>query len=311
MANALHQDGMPASGGPATPSAAGALADVTGGRTRRTSAPVLVARLLLLSLAALALVSAFALARDRDAARQHSSQRYVCPMHREVVSAVEGDCPICGMALERVSGVGEVAPEVIARSNGFVDSVKLRTVTQFVRAPAWLARGGAVTAVLHRDDLVGLQRGEPAAFFSATAPGVGLPVRLSAGPAAPWDSSTVQVRFQAERAAPASPDTGWIQLAARPRQLLVVPASAVLYSGAGAYVLAASPDGRAFTRRSVEIGRILDSGHVAELAGDRFGAIVVLSGLQEGERIIAGDAFFLDAERRLQESRGNRAEVTR
>jgi hypothetical protein len=38
---------------------------------------------------------------------------------------------------------------------------------------------------------------------------------------------------------------------------------------------------------------------------------VVLSGLREGERIIAGDTFFLDAERRLQESRGNPAEVTR
>ena len=279
-------------------------------RTRRTPALVMVARVVLLSLAALALVSAFALARDRDAVRERSSQRYVCPMHREVVSAVAGDCPICGMALERVSGAGE--PDLVARrGNGFVDSVQLRTVTQLVRGPAWLGPGGVVTAVLHRDDLVGLRRGEPASFFSSAAPGVGLPVRLSAGPGAPWDSSTVQVRFQAERAELAGPDTGWIQLAARPRQFLVVPASAVLYSGAGPYVLAAPPDGHTFTRRSVEIGRILDSGHVAELAGDRFGAIVVLSGLREGERIIAGDTFFVDAERRLQEARGNPAEVTR
>jgi multidrug efflux pump subunit AcrA (membrane-fusion protein) len=112
------------------------------------------------------------------------------------------------------------------------------------------------------------------------------------------------------RPAPVAPDSGWVQLAARARQLLVVPASAVLYSGSGAYVLAAPPDGRTFTRRSVEIGTILDSSYIAQLAGDHFGAIVVLSGLQEGEQVVAGDTFFLDAERRLQEARGNAAEET-
>ena len=50
---------------------------------------------------------------------------------------------------------------------------------------------------------------------------------------------------------------------------------------------------------------------MAGLAGDRFGAIVVLSGLQEGERVVVGDTFFLDAERRLQAAQGNPAEVTR
>jgi heavy metal-binding protein len=307
MESAIHDARTPAAREPPAPAVAGAPPD---GRTRRASALVMLARVVLLSLAALALLSAFAMARDRDAARQRSSQRYVCPMHREVSSAVASDCPICGMALELVSGAGQATPDV-ARSIGSVDSVELRTVTQLVRAPAWLAPDGVVTAVLHRDDVLGLQRGEAASFFSAAGPGVGLPVHMSKGPAAPWDSSTIEVRFQAERAAPARRDTGWIQLAARPRRLLVVPASAVLYSGGGAYVLAAPPEGHTFTRRSVEIGRILDSGHVAELAGDRFGAIVVLSGLREGERIITGDTFFLDAERRLQESRGNPAEVTR
>jgi hypothetical protein len=170
-----------------------------------------------------------------------------------------------------------------------------------------------VTALLHKDDLVGLEAGERALYFGSGSPGVGLPVRLGANDGGQaWDASTAQVRFVAERAAPLGASTGgagWLQLEARPRQLLVVPANAVLQSAAGPYVLAAPAGGRTFTRRAIEIGRILDSGHVAQAAGDRFGGVVVLSGLREGERVVAGDTFFVDAERRLQEARGNRPEV--
>ncbi len=279
---------------------------------RRARALVIAGRLLLLLVAALALVSAFALARarDRDRARaeQSSTERYVCPMHPEVVSRVSGECPICRMALERV-GAAEKSPPAAAQ-NGIVDVAKRRVVTQLVRAPAWLAKGGAVTAVLHKDDLVGLAPGEHALFFGTATPGAGTAVHLSPDHPSPWDAATVQVHFQIDRMVPATKeDTGWLELAPRPRELLVVPSSAVLYSGAGAYVLAAPPGGHTFTRRSVDIGRILDSGYAAGLSGDHFGAIVVLSGLEEGEQVVVGDTFFLDAERRLQAAQGNPAEV--
>ena len=65
-------------------------------------------------------------------------------------------------------------------------------------------------------------------------------MRLTAEPATPWDSATVQVRFVAEKAPVLDGDTGWLQLEAKPRELLVVPESSVLYSGDGAYVLAAA-----------------------------------------------------------------------
>ena len=278
---------------------------------RRGRALVIAGRLLLLLVAALALVSAFALARarDRDRARaeESSTERYVCPMHPEVVSRVPGECPICRMALEHAGATGK-GPPAAARS-GVVDVARRQVVTQLVRAPAWLA-DRAVTAVLHRDDLVGLVSGERALFFGTTTPGAGTPVHLSPDHPSPWDASTVQVHFQIDRMVPTTKeDTGWLELAPRPRELLVVPSSAVLYSGEGAYVLAAPPNSHRFTRRPVDIGRILDSGYAAGLSGDHFGAIVVLSGLEEGEQVVVGNAFFLDAERRLQAAQGNPAEV--
>ena len=57
-------------------------------------------------------------------------------------------------------------------------------------------------------------------------------------------------------------------------------------------MLVASADGRTFSRRPVEIGKVFG------------GAAVVLSGLRDDEPIVVANTFFLDAERRLQSRRG-------
>ena len=88
-----------------------------------------------------------------------------------------------------------------------------------------------------------------------------------------------------------------------------MPESAILYSGEGAYVLAAPAGGHSFSRRSIQVGKILDSGYVAERAAERTGAVVVLSGLSEGEQVVTGDTFVVDAERRLQAAQGKAEEV--
>jgi hypothetical protein len=50
---------------------------------------------------------------------------------------------------------------------------------------------------------------------------------------------------------------------------------------------------------------------VAGIAGRQEGATVVLSGLDEGEKVMASHAFFADAERRLREASTMTAEAMR
>jgi hypothetical protein len=144
---------------------------------------------------------------------------------------------------------------------------------------------------------------------------MGIDAHLLPEPPSAVDSSTVKVRFRLDPdagavAPPRGPrDVGSLQIPLRPRELLVVPSSAVLYSAEGPYVLAAPRGDDTFTKRRVAIGRILDSGYVGGRAGE-VGAIVILSGLGEGEAVIAANTFFLDAERRLRAARGTAEAVT-
>jgi hypothetical protein len=237
-------------------------------------------------------------------------------MHPEVVSAAPGDCPVCGMALERVREAKQEAAAARGR-DAAIETVRRRLLGGQLRAPAWVSADGVVTALLHRDDLVGMSPGDPAVFFAGTAPITGIDVRLLADAPAAVDASTCKARFQVDGAARRAPldggatVVGLLQIAAHPRELLTVPASAVLYSAEGPYVLVAGEPGETVSRRSVVIGRILDSSYAAGVTGDSVGAIVVLSGLSEGERVVTGNAFFLDAERRLRIARGQAQEEER
>jgi len=274
---------------------------------REVAIGVIVGRLLLLAVATAAFVVGVVHGHGGGHVARAAPARYVCPMHPQVVASAPGDCPICNMALERVREAQATgAPASVAVT---LDEAKRKVITQVVRAPAWLGADGDVTAMLPRESLQGLAPGHPASFFRGSEPATAIPIRLSSEPVAPWDAATVQARFRSKQRPRAAADTGWLVLDAEAQELVVVPASSVLYSGTGAYVLAVPAGGGTPERRPIQVGRILDSGYVADLDLERLGAVVVLSGLDEGERVVTARSFFEDAERRLQAARGSAQEV--
>jgi Heavy metal binding domain len=277
---------------------------------------VVVGRLLLLLAPAAALATAVVHARSHDRADLASGERYVCPMHPEIQSGAPGDCPICNMALVAVRET-EDRPSGMPGGRPVVATAEARVVAREVRAAAWVGADGDCAALLYRDDLVGLAAEEPARFFGERSPNMPIDAHVMTAEPTPVDPSLVKVRFRLDPPTAIAGDTvdpmgvGSLLIDVRARKLLVVPTSAVLHSANGPYVLASGGEAEGFTRRAVEVGRVLDSGYVGALRGRQAGATVILSGLHEGERVISGHAFFVDAERRLREARGTGEEASR
>jgi hypothetical protein len=256
---------------------------------------LLAGRLLLLIFAATAAAAAFLVARRDDRAASEPGGRWVCPMHPDVTSAGPGACPICRMDLERIDTLDRAPspPPAGARSRNqtWFDIVRKHFFTTDVRAPAWVEADGSVAAILYRDEVPTIAPDEQGVFAPSALDDVAAEVHLSGEPLAPWDRSTVRVRFQANPnpGRPLRPgEIGWVRLAAKRREVATVPWYAVLDSAEGPYVLVASADGRRVSKRPIEIGRVFG------------GLATVVSGLQPRERVVVSTAFFLDAERRLQ-----------
>jgi len=272
--------------------------------------PVIAGRVLLLLVAAAALVFGVVRVRSQDRASAAVMQQYVCPMHPQIKSHAPGDCPICNMALVPMT---EALPDAPGSANGerVVTEARTRMVARTLRAAAWVSADGTGRALIYKDDLAGLAAGEPARFFGQRSPNMPLDAHLISTDQKPRDTSTLEVAFHLDRPGEhlrdgAGPlDVGSLQVDAKARKLLVVPTSAVIYSASGPYVLAQAAMGDGFEKRFVQVGRILDSGYEAERAGRSEGTIVILSGLREGEKVIAGYAFFQDVDRRLREARAS------
>ena len=261
---------------------------------------LVAARLLLLLVAGGAALTAVVIA-GRDGARNDPEARYVCPMHAEVRAREPGACPICGMALEPTAplrgrhgpGATDVAAVENVRRHNIVDFVRKRTLLvneRELRGPAWVGSDGVITAIFYDDQIDALAADEWGTFSLTQAPENAFRARRIAGSPVRWDGSTALIRFRPERALRPG-RIGWLELAPRPRQVLTVPASALLQSPEGPYVLA-WVRGFEFEKRPIEIGETFQ----------KEGFAVVLSGLRVNERVVARAAFFLDADRRASGS---------
>jgi hypothetical protein len=270
-------------------------------------------RVVLLILAATAVVVGAAIAfRDRTGA--DAGARYACPMHPEVMAAEPGQCPICRMALEPI---GREAPSGGAHGNmgdmTAVENVRKHNIIEFVRmksllpdlremrGAAWVEPDGMITAVFYNDQIDSLAADEPGSFSLADSPEITFPVRRTADSAIHWDASTSRIRFRldtgrvAPNPAPGPGRTGWLEVARKPREVMAVPASAVVQSPEGPYVLLSTASG-AFEKRPIAIGETFI----------KQGFAVVLSGLRANDRVVARATFFLDADRKLAERGGEK-----
>jgi hypothetical protein len=179
------------------------------------------------------------------------------------------------------------------RRHDAIDFVRRRSLLfdlRELRGPAWVEGDGTISAIFYDDQIAALSSDEPGTFRSSRAGRTAVPVRRTGEAAVAWDRSTGCIRFRASEGGPHAVadagEVGWVEFARKPRDVLTVPASAVLQSSQGPYVLAASDD-LTFEKRPIEVGETF--------AG--LGVVVVLAGLQAQDRVVARGALFVDAER--------------
>ena len=268
-------------------------------RRSGSTAAIVVTRFLLVAIAAGGLVVAVVARRGNNApaaAAASAQASFACPMHPEVKSSSRGDCPICRMALEPMANVATAEPAALQlatvsrelRAFDAVSRVKRFGTSQEMRFAAWAESPDAGIALVYKDQAKLLVPGEAGQFWSLSAPGPGIAVRLGSEPAEPWDGSTVRVHIHAAPGTtlPAN-GTGSVKFATREREDLVIREGAVLRSPEGPYVLVASNDRHTLTKRRIEVGSIV------------YGYASVISGLKEDEWVVALHAFALDTARRL------------
>ena len=158
-----------------------------------------------------------------------------------------------------------------------------------------------LVASLYPHQLAVVRAGDVATFTTPSLPGHVFSTKVDlVYPEMDLATRTARARFRVEnKELNLRPGQfGIVEIAGRHVDALTIPMDAVVDTGRSVYVFIAGEGGR-FEARDVELG---------EQIGARF---VVRAGLREGERVVSGATFLIDAESRLQaslvESAGPRA----
>jgi len=149
-----------------------------------------------------------------------------------------------------------------------------------------------VVASLYAHQLAGVRAGDEATFTTPLLSGRSFATRVElVYPEVDLATRTARVRFRIDNGdlALRPGQFGTIELRGKGAEALTIPMDAVVDTGRSVYVFLAEDGGR-FVARSVELGASID------------GRFVVESGLQEGQRVVSGATFLIDAESRLQAS---------
>jgi hypothetical protein len=279
----------------------------------KAQALVFSVRVLLLVSAAIAGMVALAVTFAGRSVEAESAQ-YVCPMHPDVRSASPNQCPICGMALERsergpatlrsgsrvnMPGMADLTAVENVRKHKVLDFVRLHSLpidVRELRAAAWVEPDLRISAAFYADQASVITPMDEASFTPTEAPESSFAVQLSSDQKPAWDRSLVQLHFDSKKSVGGKRPSrlipgqvGWLEVPRKPRSVLAVPANAILQAPEGPYVLRAL-GGFRFEKRSIEIAETFS----------KQGFAVVLSGLRAQDRVVARAAFFLDADRRLE-----------
>jgi len=229
-------------------------------------------------------------------AEESTAARWQCPMHSQIVQDQPGACPICHMTLVKVAGDKPGKPGVPGRAAFTLSEERRqligvktgvagrRSLSRRLRLPGRVAGARRVTAELLEMDAGTVRAGMQATLSGSQEQKVDAVV---AGVDSEFDALT---RSYAVTLTPAE-DARWLKAGVYCEvdvmldfgKRLAIPADAVLYTGERKVVFLTDGKG-AFEPREVRLGK----------TGEDW--VEVLSGLQEGDRVVTSANFLIDSE---------------